>query len=356
MKDLGAELRQIAERIKSTKENVKTEEATKQTYILPFLSALGYDIFDPSIVVPEFTADVGNKQGEKVDYALMRDGEPIILIEAKHHNAKLDNHTNQLVRYFTVTKSKFGVLTNGVEYRFFTDLNEKNKMDGEPFFVINLENLKEKHIKELEQFAKDLLNVEQILSSAGRKKYIAEIQTAVKGELAEPSIEFVKLLARKLYPNKTLTANFTEDFRQLSKVAFADIINELAEDKINSIQSGFKAQITSQQELQETMSAEEEQKTAIETTEIEMDGYYIVRSILAEKYPVADITYKDTLNYFTITYKNRVTKWICRMYLNSKNKYIEFPNAANGRVQINNIEELYGFKKELLDAMASVSE
>ena len=110
----------LVEKIRNTpKENIQTEEATKMAFIAPFLNLLGYDVFNPSIVVPEFVADVGSKKGEKVDYAIMDNGKPLILIEAKSVHENLDNHNNQLVRYFTVTDAKFGILTNGIEYRFF---------------------------------------------------------------------------------------------------------------------------------------------------------------------------------------------------------------------------------------------
>lgn len=167
--DFQTEIKELSDKISKQKPNIQTEEATKTAFILPFLKALGYDVFDPTVVVPEFTADIGAKKGEKVDYAIFKDGKPLILIEAKHYTANLDNHNSQLLRYYTVTEAKFGILTNGIEYRFYTDLDNQNKMDEKPFLIINLENLKDKHIKELEQFAKDALNIDQILSMAGRK-------------------------------------------------------------------------------------------------------------------------------------------------------------------------------------------
>ena len=128
-------LNSIIEKIEQQKALVSTEEATKMTFIMPFLSALGYDVFNPSVVVPEYTADIGTKKGEKVDYAIFKDGEPFILIEAKAHNENLDNHTNQLLRYFNTAPSiKFAILTNGIEYRFFTDIDAPNVMDKSPFW------------------------------------------------------------------------------------------------------------------------------------------------------------------------------------------------------------------------------
>lgn len=115
--------------------NLATEEATKTALIMPFFSLLGYDVFNPMEFIPEFVADVGTKKGEKVDYAIMNEGKPVILIEAKGVDDDLTKHDAQLFRYFTVTDAKFAILTNGIVYKFFTDLEEPNKMDEKPFLL-----------------------------------------------------------------------------------------------------------------------------------------------------------------------------------------------------------------------------
>lgn len=126
--DFKDQIIQLAARVEKMKDQIKTEEATKNALVMPFIQILGYDVFDPFEVNPEFIADLGIKKGEKVDYAIMKDGEPII-VECKHHLEKLDPHNSQLFRYFHVCKAKFGLLTNGLVYRFYTDLNDANKMD-----------------------------------------------------------------------------------------------------------------------------------------------------------------------------------------------------------------------------------
>ena len=96
------------------------EEATRTSFVLPFIQMLGYDIFDPTEVVPEFTADVGIKKREKVDFALIKDGEPIVLIEIKPTGTNLgEEHISQLLRYFGVTNARFSILTDGLTYLFF---------------------------------------------------------------------------------------------------------------------------------------------------------------------------------------------------------------------------------------------
>ena len=120
--DFKDAIKLLAERINKHKELVQTEEATKHSFVMPFIQALGYDVFDPFEVVPEFVADLGIKKGEKVDYAILKDGVPLILTECKHWKAGLDPHNSQLFRYFHTTKAKFAILINGLETRFYNTL------------------------------------------------------------------------------------------------------------------------------------------------------------------------------------------------------------------------------------------
>jgi len=344
------ELYKLSERIASLKDKVQTEEATKHSFVMPFLSILGYDIFNPEEVTPEFTADIGRKKKEKVDYAIMKDGKPLILIEVKNHSEELDNHTNQLVRYFTVTDSKFAILTNGIEYRFFSDLEEKNKMDDKPFLVIDLENLKEKDIKELEKFKKENLNVDSILSMASRQKYIREIQQIFRQEIQEPSDEFVRFFASRIRKGK-ITRNVIEEFRGYVKTAFSDLINELATEKINALKKRLESgDINEPQVEEQTVEVDD----GIVTTEEEMQAFYIVKSIAAEITDPANITAKDTKSYFGVLYKNNTRKWICRFYFNSpRRKYISLHIAdrEEQKFPIERLEDIYSFRKQIQEVI-----
>ena len=173
--DLKDQLKLIADRTKH-KDNIQTEEATKNAFIMPFLQSLGYDVFNPLEVVPEFIADIGIKKGEKIDYVIMRDNEPILIIECKHWKEKVDAHNSQLHRYYHVSKSRFGVLTNGHQYNFYADLENPNIMDEKPFFTLDLSNLKDFSLKILEKFSKKGYNLEEILDSAEALKYIKAIR------------------------------------------------------------------------------------------------------------------------------------------------------------------------------------
>ena len=215
--DFIDQLRALASRIANTKDLIQTEEATKNAMIMPFIQALGYNVFDPLEVTPELVADVGTKKGEKVDYAILRDYKPIILFECKKCGADLSiNHAGQLFRYFHVTEARFGVLTNGIVYRFFTDLEQPNKMDEKPFLELNILDFKEQDVEELKKFAKSAFDVETILTTANELKYTRSIQGVISDLMANPSEEFVRLVAAEFLIGKRFTPALKDQFTQIS--------------------------------------------------------------------------------------------------------------------------------------------
>lgn len=181
--DFKDQIKLLSERVIKLKENTQTEEATKTAFIMPFLQTLGYDVFDPTEVVPEYTCDLGIKKGEKIDYAIHKDGQPIILIECKHWKEDLTSHNGQLFRYFHVSNARFGILTNGIIYRFYTDLVEKNKMDEKPFFEFNMEKYRESQVDKLREFHKSYFDVDTILNTASELKFTNEIRNAIDREI-----------------------------------------------------------------------------------------------------------------------------------------------------------------------------
>ena len=197
--DFKDQIKQLSDRADKLKESLQTEEATKNALIMPFLQAMGYDVFNPLEVMPEFTCDIGTKKGEKIDYAVFKDNQPVILVECKHWKQDLTLHDNQLLRYFHVSNAKFGLLTNGIVYRFYTDLETPNKMDEKPFLEINLFDLKNNTIEELKKFHKTYFDIDNILSSASELKYTSELKFVINNEFINPSPEFVKLFAKQVY-------------------------------------------------------------------------------------------------------------------------------------------------------------
>ena len=198
---LEDDIRTLAGRVPGLKDRLSTEEATKQSLVLPFLQALGYNVFDPTEVEPEFTADVGTKQGEKVDYAIMSDDAPVILIECKKvsDNLSSDKRISQLFRYFGTTKARIGVLTNGILYQFFSDLESPNVMDTSPFLEVDLENLDAGSLEQLGQFAKGF-NVDETVEAASRLRYINGMKQALTQQYNQPEEDFVECLAVECTP------------------------------------------------------------------------------------------------------------------------------------------------------------
>ena len=198
--DFIEKINQFSRRVETLKDQIQTEEATKTALIMPFFQLLGYDVFNPSEFVPEFTADVGIKKGEKIDYAIFLNGELSILLEAKAIDENLDKHGSQLFRYYATSSARFGILTNGIIYRFYTDLDTPNKMDDRPFLEFNLLNLKDNLIPEIKKFERDNFDCNNILNSAAELKYTNEIKKLLYNEMIAPSDEFVRFLLKDIYP------------------------------------------------------------------------------------------------------------------------------------------------------------
>ena len=160
------QIKQLGDKVSKLKDQVKTEEATKSAFIVPFIRLLGYDDSNPTEVEPEFVTDYGAKNVEKVDYAILKEGQPILIIECKHLLENLDKHYTQLHKYFHLTKARFAILTNGIQYNFYTDLDAANKMDEKPFLSFDITNIKEMQIKELAKFHKSGFDIGAILNTA----------------------------------------------------------------------------------------------------------------------------------------------------------------------------------------------
>jgi hypothetical protein len=313
--DLIDQMKVLSSKLSKEVDMIKTEEATKNAFVMPFLAALGYNVFDPSEVVPEFTADVGVKKGEKVDYAIFKDGEPTILIECKQCGTDLEEkHASQLYRYFSVTKARFGILTNGMIYRFFSDIEEPNKMDNKPFLEINLVDLRETQIEELKRFSKSSFNLDEILTAATELKYTREIKKILAEQIQNPSEEFIKLIATQVYGGR-LTATVKQQFNELVKRAFMQFMNEWLNERLKSAMVEEKAPIVfAQPPVVEEVVPE---KIGIVTTEQEIEGFHIVKSIVRTVVDLNRVVMRDTLSYCGILLDDNSRKPICRLYFNN---------------------------------------
>ena len=348
--ELKTKLEQLHQRVDNLKEQIQTEEATKNAFIMPFIQILGYDIFNPIEVIPEFVCDIGTKKGEKVDYMIMKDGEPILVIECKHWKENADAYNSQLHRYYHVSKARFGILTNGIVYNFYTDLEKPNIMDEKPFLTINLDDLKDSSIKVLEKFTKTSYDLESILDSAESLKYIKAIRKEFEAEIDNPSDEFIKLLVNRFF-DRPLTANRLSIFREYTKRALTSSINE-------SINSRLKSALSINENIHDTKTKENEVLDSIDenseskvvTTEDEIEGFQIVKAILREVISADRIAPKDTQSYFGVLLDDNNRKPLCRLHLNGGKKYIElFHNGkdAGEKVLINSLDDIYNHKAEL---------
>ncbi|HLP65494.1 type I restriction endonuclease [Flavobacterium sp.] len=343
--ELANQLKSLADKINQLKDKIETEESTKHAFVLPFINILGYDTFNPTEVVPEFTADLGLKKGEKVDYAIIQNDEPILIIECKNWKESLSVHGSQLFRYFHVSKTRFALLTNGITYQFFTDLDEKNKMDQKPFLEFDITNLKDNAIHEITKFHKSNFDVNKILDNASSLKFIKEIRKLIDTEINTPSPEFVKLFANKVY-NGRLTEKVMEEFTELVQKAFGQLIGE----KINErLQFALNKEVI----LQEKDQIEDSEQTKVITTEEELEAYRIVVAILRRKLPVNRIVHRDTQSYFGILLDDNNRKPLCRLHLNGGKKYIGLFNIdkSENRQPIETIDDIYLFEKELLETV-----
>lgn len=348
-------VKKIAERIEKNFDRIETEEATKNAFIMPFIQVLGYDIFDPGEVIPEFTADIGIKKGEKVDYAICHDGEPAILIECKSCRADLciDNES-QLFRYFHTTKARFGVLTNGIVYKFFTDLEEPNKMDTKPFLEINLRELDKIDYNELVKFSKDNFNEQSIRDRADVLKCATSIRNVLKDELSNPSEELVRLIFKKMDCGGSIfTEKVKEKITPLVKSAIETVINDKVKSHLNNALNTTEAK---SEEIAAAAAAapQEEADRGIVTTQDEIDAHNIIRAILSEDTPVEDVTMRDAKSYCAILYQDNNRKPLCRLFFNNPERkaVMFFDDDAEERVPIQTVLELYSYSGRLKNALA----
>lgn len=326
------QLQQFVKKISSFKDSITTEEATKTSVILPFFQLLGYDVFDPTTFVPEFVADVGIKRGEKVDYAILQDGKPVIIIEAKSINRNLEKHDSQLFRYFSTTEAKFAILTNGIRYRFYTDLENQNKMDAIPFLDFDLMHLRDTQIEELQKFHKDKFNVAQIAESASDLKYKDAFKQLLTAQWEQPSDDFVRFILKDIY-HGTKTQNVIERFRPLVKDSLDEFVSELMNDKIKTALSVSASSPASEPATKPSVPEPTSTPEPITLSTLEENAYLELKNILKNHVDLNDISYKKTESYVAILYKNSVRKWICRLILTDSQTTIILPDAEKKEIR-----------------------
>lgn len=333
----------IAERVKTHSSTMATEEAVKTAVVLPFLRALGYDVFDPNEVIPEFTADAVGKKGEKVDYAIHIDSQIRILIECKPITVNLEKkHLDQLYRYFSVTSAKFAILTNGRTFNFYTDLDALNKLDARPFFVFDLADFNPVIAAELKKFEKASFNEDSILATAERLKYTSGIKKAINKLIEDPSEDFVRIVSSEVY-EKRFTANVKEMLTAVTKSAFRDVIMDAVKNRLSN------ALADTEQVVEEIEQLEEEAE--IITTEEETEGFMIVRAICRELVAAKRIAMRDAKSYCAVLLDDNNRKPLVRLHFNRATKYIGiFDGDSEDRVIIESLDQIYEYADRIKTA------
>lgn len=363
--DLIDRIQELAARTEKQLEFYTTEEATKNALVMPFISALGYDVFNPMEVMPEFTADVGTKKGEKVDYAIFQNNAPVMLFECKWCGAKIKrDHASQLHRYFNVVQDvRFGVLTNGVVYEFYSDLDSPNVMDPKPFFTFNLFDFEDRHIAELKKFTKSAFDLDNILETASELKYTAAVRKIIAADFEEPSEEYVEYLARQVYSGR-LTQQVREQFTEITKKALRRFLTAQINERLQSALTETKKEAAvevaaveaeeEEEELDESIIRVDKEK-GIVTTEDEIEGLFAVKSILRGTIDVRRVQMRDTKSYCGILLDDNNRKPLCRLRFNRDQKYLGlFDEEKNEEVvPIEDIEDIYKYA-DRISAMVEV--
>lgn len=366
--DFKDQILQLSDRIKKQKDSISTEEATKNAFIMPLIASLGYDVFNPFEVVPEMDCDLIKKKGEKIDYAIMKDENPILLIECKHCKQDLNLHDTQLQKYFVASKSRFGVLTNGIEYRFYTDLEKVNIMDERPFLVVNMLDLSDADIEQLKKFHKSYYNENNVLSTANELKYTTEIKEIFNKEIQSPTSDFVRFFAKQIYTTGQITRNVVEMFTPLVKKSMSMVINDIIAERLNTAMKNDE-QVEDTTNISSNLPNSPKENTenklpegivymdkeaGIITTQEEMDAYNIVRSILRRSVDASRITYKDYKTYFVISLDNSQWYWICRISIGARKKQIGIPvnkYKSCDWIQIDSIDDIFKYADRLEESI-----
>lgn len=323
-----------------------TEEAAKTALVMPFLQSLGYDVFNPSEVVPEFTADVGTKKGEKVDYAICNGGKVTILIECKPSTSELNiNHAAQLFRYFSVTDARLAVLTNGVNYQFYSDVEKPNKMDDKPFFTFSMDAVKPNDIRTLEKFCKSGFDIEKIVQEAGSLKIQSLLRKEIETEFAEPSEEFIRIMASRVHDGR-LTPAVKESFGRMLGTTIGLVIRDLVNDRLsNALNASSPLGTDDANDAAGSESTEE----GVVTTPDEISGFHIIQAIASRLIDPKRVIIRDAKSYCAILLDNNNRKTIARMHSNGiTTKYLgTFTGKDEQRNLLSELTQIYQFAPQI---------
>lgn len=345
--DLATKLIELEKRTSQHRELLLTEEAAKTALVMPFLQAMGYDVFNPSEVIPEFTADVGIKKGEKVDYALCIDGKVSILVECKPSSVELDlKHASQLYRYFSTTDARVAILTNGVIYQFYSDIEQPNRMDDKPFFIFSMDTIRRSDPITLERFTKAQFSIEAIVAEAGRLKLESQMRIELEKEFAAPSDDFIRLMAGRVQ-NGSLTAAVKEQFGQVLSVSIAALIRDRVNERLTS---ALNVANPAPVEIEDGASDDMSEGDGLITTEDEIGGFRIIQAICARHVDPKRIVIRDSKSYCAVLLDDNNRKSLARLHFNSPTtRYVgTFTGKDEVRHPVSALTDLYKIEPQII--------
>lgn len=357
--ELLDEIQSLGKRVREYGPNIKSEEATKNTLIMPFIKMLGYDPFNLNEVVPEYSAPVGEYKDARVDYAIMSEGKPIIIIECKTFGDELNSKKcSQLLTYFNGCDARVAVLTDGNRYLFFSDLEEPNKMDSKPYMELVVEKPDTSLIPELKKLTKGKFNLEDAISSASQLKYTREFKRIMAEQLESPHEDFLRFFLKQCYEG-VITSNVKERFTPVLKEALALFIKDRVNERLTSAfddvnreeQPPVEPQVTKQEEV-----AEDDSEDGIVTTEDEKAAYYIIKSILHNLAKPEDVILNDFKTCCNICYARKSQVFV-RLYFNKEPYKVAVLNTGpDGKknqdaVQIDSVDDIFKFADRIKAAV-----
>jgi hypothetical protein len=335
----------LARRAISAQAIAQTEEATKNAIVMPFLRVLGFDVFDPTQVIPEFVADVGLKKGEKIDYAVKIGDRIEYLVEAKSVSVSLrDAQYSQLFRYFHTCDANIGILSNGLQIWFFSDLDAPNKMDQKPFFTFDLLAYDDNDLRELEKFHKAQFSIENVKAAASSLKYLRGVMAFIERQWANPDEEFVRMMAREFYEGQLRTP-VIETLKPIVRRAFDDLFRQRALKRIDTAFDG--------EDKDDALPTVDDKP--IDTTEEEKQAFMIVRAIAAEVAPVSRIHMRDAQSYCANLFDDNNRKPIVRLHFNGKSKFVTVFGAdkEGARHDVVGVEGIFQLRGEIKAVVSS---
>ena len=362
-----SQIQALAERVKAALNEQLNEANTKSSLIMPFLQAMGYDVFDHSEVAQEYVSEFGTKKGEKVDIAILREREPVMLIECKPLGDALDTgRCSQLFRYFNTQPARIGILTDGRRYLFFSDLEKENIMDGKPFMEIDLLNFNERALPELQKLTKDSWDLDAALSSAETLKYTRAIKILVSKDVVEPSDSLVRYYASQCYDGKIMP-RVLEVFRNIVKRAYSEYVSDEISKRLETVrkveEQAHEAQNEQYQSIEHNLPVEPcTGKDGIVTHNTEVWALVAIRTLLREVVDPTRIMLRDQKSYCSILLDDNNRKPICRLFnfqhfdwgmdnIGKNSSILIFTDSKPKKFPLQFVDDIYPLADKLIEAV-----